>query len=169
VIRTVRNAAAMAALAAAALVSVPGTALADTVVGPTFVIGNANQIAGGDIRNVLGSDDGVVGELPGIGLPAPGAPIWIEVGPSVPLPGLFRVSQEGGEYPRVLPPDSLALIAPLDASSTASYETPGGNGHVEFILKQDERPRCTADGDVTCRFGFDPRRGQEVFIVDGNR
>lgn len=167
-IRTARSAAATAVLAAAALVSVPGTALADVVVGPTFVIGNANQIAGGDIRNIIGSDDdGVVGELPGIGLPAPAAPIWIVAGPGVPRPGLERVSQEGGEYPRVLPPNSLAAITRLDASSTAVYEAPGGSGRLKFVLQEGERPKCIADGSVTCRFDFDQRQGQEVFVVDG--
>ena len=166
IIRTVHSAAATAVFAAAALVSVPGTALAD-VVGPTFVIGNANQIAGGDIRNIIGSDDGVAGELPGIGLPAPAAPIWIVVGPGVPFQGLERVSQEGGEYPRVLPPNSLASITRLAASSTAVYEAPGGRGRLEFVLQEGERPKCTAEGSLTCRFDFDQHRGQEVFLVDG--
>lgn len=165
-IRTVRSAAATAALAAAALVSVPGTALADVVVGPTFVLGNANQIAGGDIRNVIGSDD-VSGELPGVGLPAPAAPILILTGVRVPFPGLFRVSQEGGEYPYALSPSTLGVIAPLAASSTAVYEAPDGRSRVEFVLKAGERPMCTADGDVTCRFDFDRSRGQEVFLVEG--
>lgn len=167
-IRTVRTAAATAVLAAAALVSVPGTALADTVVGPTFVIGNGNQSAGGDIRNVLGSDD-FGGTLPGVGVPAPAAPIWIATGSTVPFPGPVRVSQEGAEYPDSLFPGSLGAIVPLAASSTAVYETPGGSGHVKFVLEDGVRPECTADGDVTCRFDFDPRRDQEVFLVDGVR
>lgn len=161
-IRTfVRGAVATAALAGAALVSVPGTALADTVVGPTFVIGN---VVG---NTVGGSDDGLGGELPGGVLPpAATEPVRIVVGGSLRTP-LQLVSSEGAEFPRALLPNYLAIIMPFAAHAEGRYQLPGDAGGVRFVVDAGERPKCTAYGAVSCRFDFDRFTQMEVFIVDG--
>ncbi len=155
--RSLKSAALTAALATAALVSVPAVASADayaSTTGPAPVIacdGNC-QIAGGSIFNA--GRDNIVGDgadTPGVGLPAPAREFTISVGAGV--HGLSLASQYGsGNYPSFLFTNSLTVIQ-VDGPSRVEYRTLDGQGLVRITVNDvgQEEPVCLSGGTVTCR------------------
>lgn len=127
-IRTPRSAA-FALLAAAALVSIPGTAFADASAaghdaGPGFnngiIINQTYQHIDGNVYNA--DDDGIVDGLPGAGAPF----VQFRLSNRSPF-ALERTSQQGAEYPRFLLAGSLAFVQTTDPS-TADYQSAGAPG-----------------------------------------
>ncbi|MFF3611881.1 hypothetical protein [Streptomyces sp. NPDC002580] len=175
-IRTVAKA---AVLLGAALLSVPGTAVAADRDGdaPLVVINNVHQYAGGDIfevgrDNFVGSGNGNGAAQPsGVGTPgATTAVVRIVTGYSVPNSGVPLVSHEGsGDYPRALYP-AYNVQVPIDGSSSAVYRTEDSAGTVAVnaTVGADGRvnPGCTAEGTLVCRVDYDGQ-GNPFLKVDG--
>lgn len=167
--RSLKSAALTAALATAALVSVPATASADayaSTTGPAPVIacdGNC-QIAGGSIfnaghDNIVGSGDVGDDEAPGAGFTV--THMDIQAGPNG-FP-LRRVSLSGNaSYPEVINPDSRTSADSRDASS-AVYE--GNNARLQINVDSQGMASCSAAGFVGCSVINGGAAGLHVAII----
>ncbi|WP_034271602.1 hypothetical protein [Actinospica robiniae] len=153
-IRTPRSAA-FALLAAAALVSIPGTAFADASAaghdaGPGFnngiIINQTYQHIDGNVYNA--DDDGIVDGLPGAGAPF----VQFRLSNRSPF-ALERTSQQGAEYPRFLLAGSLAFVQTTDPS-TADYQSAGAPGTVHIDATDPQDLRCSGTGSLQCRVEF---------------
>lgn len=150
-IRTPRSAA-LAVLAAAALVSIPGTAFADAsaagpVPGPGYnngiVINQIFQYAGGDIYNA--DDDGIVENPPGTGVPFAQFRITNSASSA-----LERVSQQGADYPPLVYP-GVNVFLQTGGPSSAEYRAANGSGTVFIDATNDTYVNCHGEGSLECR------------------
>lgn len=165
-IRTPRSAAlaVLAAVAAAALVSLPGTAFADASglgagPGPGFnngiVVHNFYQFAGGDISNT-DDGDGIIENPPGAGVPFAQFQIANHASSALRL-----VSQQGADYPPFLNSQSAGFVQ-ASGPSTADYQSAGAPGSVHIDATQESQPTCSGNGSLQCHVEFSPAGVQLV-------